>query len=220
MKQQKQQRDIVKNYDKLLIACSMMKKETAFAMFRTGTDIPIIWMDRGLHNNPEKMRKTLQEVIDENQQYKNILLAYGQCGNGTRDLMSENSKVIIPNFHDCIDILRETPSDQSHLKTGTFYLTSGWIDSSEYLFDQVKTYKDKYGEEKAQYVIDMMFGGYDKVAFIDTGAYDIGDYRTRVQEDIKFLNLNITIESGSLQYLEKLFLGQWDDDFIILEPIK
>ena len=50
------------------------------------SDIEIIWQDRGLHNDPEKLNRAVQNVIStaEHDGADLIMLAFGLCGNGRR----------------------------------------------------------------------------------------------------------------------------------------
>jgi hypothetical protein len=152
-----------------------------------------VFMGKGLHNLCDgKMRELLQAEIDKVDagQYEGILLGYGLCNNGTRDLHA-SIPLIIPKAHDCITILlgsKEKYRDFFNKNPGTYYLSPGWIErnTDRYEGEQsipqqlgLATYEEyvaKYGEEDAQYIMETLGGGlqqYSKLAYIDTG---IGDF--------------------------------------------
>ena len=48
-----------------LIACKVMTREISLLAARSPHYIDITWLWQGLHNEPERLRQTLQEVIDQ-----------------------------------------------------------------------------------------------------------------------------------------------------------
>ena len=54
----------------IIIACSMVDNEIRMAMELEKSDIPVVWMDKGLHDDPEKLRSALQEEILKYQDIK------------------------------------------------------------------------------------------------------------------------------------------------------
>ncbi|NTV90100.1 MAG: DUF1638 domain-containing protein, partial [Clostridiales bacterium] len=89
----------------VLIACSMLRSEIEKAMADSGLDVSVIWLEKGLHDKPEKLRAALQEQIDGQQDKAVILLGYCLCGNAALGLQSEKATLVIPKFDDCIRML-------------------------------------------------------------------------------------------------------------------
>ena len=47
-----------------IIACEMLRDELELAMETTGISYPTIWMEKGLHDDPQKLRNSLQAQLD------------------------------------------------------------------------------------------------------------------------------------------------------------
>ena len=132
-----------------LIACSMMEDEINSTLNQLNISIPIVWIDRGFHNTPEKLKQELQNQIDQLQNQDEILLAFGLCGNGTEGLCSQNTKLILPRFDDCINMLLCTGQRSSRALTqaDSLYLTRGWTLDKESILQQYDLIREQYDEE-------------------------------------------------------------------------
>ena len=53
----------------VLLSCEMLEDEMQLALQRTGVQMPIVWLDAGLHEYPAKLRASLREKIAELEQY-------------------------------------------------------------------------------------------------------------------------------------------------------
>ncbi len=65
----------------IIVACETLKDELQKAMYLTGCQYPIEWIDSEYHNFPDRLREKLQEKIDSIENIDNILLLFGCCGN-------------------------------------------------------------------------------------------------------------------------------------------
>lgn len=65
-----------------------------------------------------------------------------------------------------------------------------------------------------------MFGSYTNVDIVDAGIFDChkDDYVARVKRDAEFINVPLGFVEGSNHIMEKLVAGNWDDQFMIVEP--
>ena len=73
----------------ILIACSMLEDEIQHIMGEEHLTYPVVWMERGLHEFPEKLHTQLQEeIVLLERDYDTIILGYCRCGNVWRGLMS------------------------------------------------------------------------------------------------------------------------------------
>jgi hypothetical protein len=43
----------------VVLACAMLEDEVALAMRRAACALPVVWLERGLHERPEKLRAEL-----------------------------------------------------------------------------------------------------------------------------------------------------------------
>jgi len=224
-----------------LIICDIMLREACFCIARSKNIIDPVFMGKGLHNLCDgKMRELLQVEIDkvEAGKYDGILLGYGLCNNGTRDLHSP-IPLIIPKAHDCITLLlgsKEKYRSFFDKNPGTYYLSPGWIErnTDKYEGEQsipqqlgLATYEDyvaKYGEEDAQYIMETLGGGlnqYSKIAYIDTGIGDFSDYEREASDRAVQNGWSFEKLSGSCVLLQKLMDGDWStSEFVVVEPGK
>lgn len=94
----------------------------------------IIEQPRGMHEHPKELKERLSVLISEHQNVDEIVLTYGLCGYGTVGLISENTRLVLPRFDDCISQLlyRETEGRtcRSKIQAGHLYLT-GWMDQRQ-----------------------------------------------------------------------------------------
>lgn len=203
-----------------LIACSMLEDELNVQFQRLDFKYPVIWLDRGYHNSPEKLKDKLQEIIFTLQDQDEILLAFGLCGNGTAGLYSPNTRLIIPKFDDCLNMLlcSKSRTTRAFTESGTIYLTRGWTLDQESIIQQYEALQEKYDKETCEVVMDMMYAHYDSITLINTGCYDmntVGEYAGQVCD---LLDFSLKQTEGSLHILEQLLSGHWDENFIIVEP--
>ena len=75
-----------------------------------------------------------------------------------------------------------------------------------------------YGKYQGQEILDEMYGDYTDIDVIDTDSYDVSAVLQYAQDAAQMHNLNVNQIKGSTLILEKLLRGEWDSDFIVLEP--
>lgn len=196
----------------LVISCGMLADELKKVCRKISYEQEIIWLKRGMHKSPEQLHESLQQLIYEHQDVDNILLTYGLCGNSTLGLYSPNTGLILPACHDCIhQLVGET-------QTGHYYLTRGWTLDREEPYQQIKQILVKYGEDFGKEIIQKYYGGYHTIDVIDTDSYPVEQVMQHAQKIGKLLNQKVEKIPGSTAILEKLLLGNWDDDFIVKMP--
>ncbi|MGN1382926.1 MAG: DUF1638 domain-containing protein, partial [Eubacterium sp.] len=71
----------------ILIACSMMEDEIGRVLQEKNLQYPVVWMERGYHSYPDKLRAVLQEQIDlaEERLKAGPAESGGGAGNDSRD---------------------------------------------------------------------------------------------------------------------------------------
>ena len=154
--------------------------------------------------------------------------------NATKDAIP----IVIPRAHDCITLLmgsKEKYANYFSDNAGTYYHSSGWLERnqiSEEMEGSIsqklgygKSYDDyieEYGEENADYIVSMIGNwlvNYNKVAFINNGIGDIADNREISKEFAKSNKWEFEEVEGSINLIEKLINGEWDEsDFLIVPP--
>jgi hypothetical protein len=201
-----------------LIACATVIEEMLPVM---PPELIYQKMEFGLHTEPDKLRSALQEAIDKTDpQITTILLGYGLCSRATAGLKSDYCTLIIPRVDDCIGIFLGSDAEykeQHRNEPGTLYQTKGWIEADKSpngLPDMI----EKYGEKKARFLFKQMIKNYTRLAFINTGNYEIEHYRAKSQAMAAEMGLKYEEIQGSNSLVQKLLCGPWDNEFVTVPP--
>jgi hypothetical protein len=203
-----------------IIACAMIENELKKVYKKTGCSLPILWMERGYHNNPINLKQNLQQAIDELQDMDDILLVFGLCGNATNGIVSRKARLIIPKFDDCINMLlyNGIRKKRAYTEPRSIYITKGWTLDSESIVAQYDNNLDTYGKEVADDIMAMMYEHYEKITIIDTNSYKMEEVLKYAHKAANLLELSIDQTKGSTIIIEKLLSGQWDENFIVQSP--
>ena len=203
----------------LLIACEMLRDELLLAMERTQVRPEIIWMEKGLHNTPVQLRTVLQETIDAAAKTcGTILLGMAYCGGALEGISGREATLVIPRFDDCIRMLASTRPGENAVDCRCMYFTRQWMISDRYILREFEEYLRTYGERRGNKIIQAMIRNYRELRLLDSGAYDLPPYEAQLASDAAALGLEHGVQAGSVRVLEKLLLGQHDDEFLILPP--
>ncbi len=179
-------------------------------------------LDFGLHLRPGKLKEALQERIDAASPGADVLLlGYGLCSMAIIGLQARSAHLVIPRTDDCIAIFLGSCAaykEQSRKEPGTYYLTKGWIEAGDTPFEEHKKLAAKYGEEKAMRMTQLMLKNYTRLAFINTGQYEIGHYREYAQQTASSFDLRFEEIPGSPALVRKMVSGPWDGEFLVVAP--
>ena len=201
-----------------VIACATVIEEMLPMM---PSELAFQKLEFGLHTDPDKLRAALQEAIDQSDpQFTTILLGYGLCSRAVAGLKSNNRTLIIPKVDDCIGIFLGSDAEykeQHRTEPGTLYQTKGWIEADKSLKELPDMVK-RYGEKKARWLFKQMFKNYTRLAFINTGNYEIERYRAESRATAEDLGLKYVEIPGSSALVKKLLFGPWDSEFVIVLP--
>ncbi len=203
----------------LLIACEMLKDELLLAMERTQVRPEILWIEKGLHSTPERLRAVLQETIDAaSETYGTILMGMAYCGGALDGICSRAATLVIPRFDDCIRLLLSTQPGETAADCRSLYFTKQWMISDRYIVREFEDYLRTYGERRGKKIIQAMIRNYRELRLLDSGAYDVSQYEAALAADAAALGLKHGVQTGSIRVLEKLLLQQHDDEFLVLPP--
>ncbi|MBN1579963.1 MAG: DUF1638 domain-containing protein [Anaerolineae bacterium] len=177
--------------------------------------------DFGLHINPDKLCRTLQEAIDAvSGQYDTIILGYGMCSQAIIGIKANGCRLVVPRVDDCIAIFlgsRTAYSTQCRIEPGTYYLTKGWIEVGDTPFSEYESTVQRYGRERAERVYRAMMGNYKRLALINTGQYELEKYREYTRCTAEQFGLRYEEIQGSDTLVRKMLYGPWDDEFVVIE---
>lgn len=225
-----------------VIACDVLNREISFIGSRSSCYVDVSFLHAGLHNTPDKLREKLQEQIniagngfpynyfEYAPNYDYIVLGYGLCSNGITGIVSDNIPLVIPRGHDCITLLlgsKKKYNEYFNENPGTYWYSRGWIERSiqpgkERYEGIYKEYKEKFGEDNAEYLMDMeqgWFKEYSRAAYINWE--DLGNseyYKDYTKKCAEYLNWSYDELNGSQSLLEKALNGIFDEEEVLIVP--
>ena len=178
--------------------------------------------DFGLHVNPGKLRAVLQEAVDSaSGNYDTVILGYGMCSQAIIGLKANGCRLVAPRVDDCIAMFLGSTrayTAQCRAVPGTYYLTKGWIEVGDTPFSDHDRAVQRYGKEKAEHIYKIMMGNYKRLALINTGQYELEQYREYTRRTAEKFGLRFEEIEGSDELLRKTVLGPWDEDFVVIGP--
>ncbi len=205
----------------VVIACRTIEEELGAAMARTGTaDLPVRWLESGLHNTPNKLTDRLQEEIDAADADR-VLLGLAFCGNSLAGIRAKSCEVIVPRADDCISVLLGSVARRAELNRtlAAFYLTQGWLRGERNVLVEYRKTVEEYGEETAEELMEMIYGNYRTLCVLDCGIADASAVARETAPMAEALHLQQRTVPATLQWLEDLLTGPWDENrFLRLSP--
>ncbi|SDF01094.1 DUF1638 domain-containing protein [Sporomusa acidovorans] len=206
----------------VIVACQTLRDELALAVKETGVNFPVIYIESGLHNTPELLHKRIQEEINRLDNVEVILLLFGYCGNSLLGIKSANAKLVLPKVDDCIPLLLGSCAVRKEIskKMGTYFLTQGWLNFENNLIKEYERCVERYGQARTAKIMKIMLGHYKRFMLIDTGAYPVERILPKIQKFAEHLHMCHEVVPGSLRLFLKLLRGEWDEEFLVVEPGK
>ncbi len=195
----------------------------------------------GLHNQPLSLRQRLQAQIDATggQGYDAITLAYGLCGQATAGLVAREIPLVIPRAHDCITLFlgsRSRYQAQFEQNPGTYWYAHDYIQrrdntntslslgagvDNDRLQERYQEFVEKFGEDNAQYLMEVMGAWqshYNRAAYIDMGVGDGAAVESHAHDEAQRRGWAFERVAGDYTLIRRLLAGEWDDDFLVVEP--
>lgn len=224
------------------LACEVFSRPLYHFAANSPHAVDISLFKRGLHNTPNELNEYLKEQIEATfvNKYDAILLAYGLCGKATLELHALNIPIVIPKAHDCITLFlgsRERYNQEFNKIPGTYWFTQDSYERQEntgetlplgsYEIDLNKNlrndYIKKYGKDNAEFLLRTLESWqkhYQRAVVIDTGFGDISKVEEYAKKRAKEHSWQYEKFKGNLEILRKLVFGEWDDDFLVVDPGK
>jgi hypothetical protein len=222
------------------LACEALAREAYLCAARSPHVVDVEVYRLGLHRDPDDLRARLQARIDAAanaavDDADAVVMAYGLCGKSTAGLVARGVPLVLPRAHDCITIYlgaRERYEAQFREHPGTYWYTLDYCERSQgrvslsadadmEMEATYEEYAEKYGEDNAEYLMEVMGAWrehYDRAAFIDMGVGDASAVVAKTQEDARNKGWRYEQLAGDLILVKRLLEGDWDEDFLILQP--
>lgn len=204
----------------VILACKTLRNELQLALRETGTTSPAIYVDSSLHVGREALRRAIQAEVDLITDADALLMCLGYCGNSLMGVKSRCCKIVIPRVADCISLLLGSAAARKRkcAEMNTYFFTQGWLTHEKNIIKEYERCLAVYGRQRTVRIMKTLLGNYRRFTVIDTGAYPLETVAPQVREFAAKLGMIHETIPGSQRLLHKLLLGQWDEDFIILEP--
>lgn len=214
-----------------VVACHVLWRELCHYASLSSNVFTFHFLKQGLHNTPELLRAALQEAIDAAPEESDaVLVGYGLCCNGVEGIIARNRRLVFMRGHDCITFLlgsKERYAEYVEDRPGTYWYSAGWIETGftpgpESAERTLKMYIEKYGEDNAQYLMDMEQGWlrkYSNAAFVDQGFPNTPSYREYTERCADWLGWNCDVLEGNPRLMVNFLEGTWNDtEYLVVEP--
>lgn len=220
-----------------LIACEVLFREVSLCAAQSPHVVDLVFMTKGLHDNPRHMTEVLQAEIDNTDPELDeaVALGYGLCSRGTVGLTAREIPVVLPRCHDCITLFlgsREAYQDHFTQHPGSYYFTAGWIERGGTLMEPpdemqglgrtLAEYLEQYGEDNGRFLYDFerqWQKHYTTAAYIKMPQSDHPAVRARAEELAQEYDWQVEELVGSERLFRALCNGDWSpEDFLRVPP--
>lgn len=226
----------------IVVSCDVFRHEIELLVSEMEHPPATYFMEMGLHENPDKLRTTVQEFIREQEAERDgkftVLLAYGLCGQGLSEITTTKATLVLPKVHDCIPILLGVKQDEAgeYSQNGhTYWQSPGWVSyaHAEFLRNKEARYQEyceKYGEDNAEYLMQEQLGwlrSYKSVNLIQwpqiqemerRAGKAHGFFGAEARCFAREADLPYTECQGADTYLRALLHGDHDEERFLLIP--
>lgn len=204
----------------LILSCPTLKGELESALHQQGSQAKVTYLPATLHGEMQKIRPTLQGIIDGNKEFDRIVILLSGCGGSTAGIKATTAEVIIPKTHDCLDILlsrRDTCEVESRDPVG-IYMTGSWYEyHMKTLLNADKMIED-LGYEAAAKKLREIFGTFNKFYIIDTGVFDVEVVKRGLASLLKILDGTLTIVPGEYGILHRVAADEMTSEHFNITP--
>ena len=214
-----------------IIACNVMWREICYYAALSPNVFYLQFLDWGLHTEPDQLRTELQKAVDATKDgFDAILLGYGLCSKGVEGIVARKTKLVITRGHDCMTCFlgsKDRFREYFDAHPGTYWYTPGWIENhlapgQERYEKTYLQYLEKYGEDNAQYLMEMeqdWIHNYTTAAYVDLGVGNTAEYEEYTRQCAGWLKWRFDRLEGDARLIRRMVDGNWDSEaFLIVEP--
>jgi hypothetical protein len=220
-----------------LLACEVLFREISLCAARSPHVLDVVYLSKGLHDNPAEMTRVLQELIDQTDPSLDeaVVLGYGLCSRGTAGLIAREIPLIVARCHDCVTLLlgsRAAYDRHFREQPGSYYFTAGWIErggaetmrlpEGQGMGQSLADLVEKYGEDNGRFLWEFentWQKNYTTAAYINMPLFDAPAVRVQAEKVAAEYGWHVEELPGSERLFVAMCNGDWnEDDFLRVEP--
>ena len=204
--------------ERAVIGCGIIRSDIQELVDGLPYEAEVIWLDEELHNRPEKLREEIQKQIDRLSGCGEIVLTYLLCGNALLGIGSDTSRIRFIKGDDCIYAALCSLPEYRDLRSRSFFLSHGWLNTKRNSIEDYRQTAEKYGEKRARRIYDALYRNYRNVVYMRMdGKTPEGD-EEKVDQFASITGLEPLYLDGSLELYRKLLYLEEDERIAVLEP--
>jgi len=230
------------------IGCEILYREACYLAATGPRRVDVQFLQKGLHDlGRGDMLEEVQSAVDAVETdagYEAILMGYARCNDGLAGLTARGIPLVIPRAHDCITLFfgsRGAYQRYFDEHPGTYYMTTGWVERNNFQEGRytrpaygkqgvmgrlglTETYEQmvaKYGRENADFIRQSLGDwtrNYSRMLYLRMDACREEPFIQAAQNQAREHHWDFELRQGDWTLLKKLFLGRWDEDFVIAPP--
>ena len=216
-----------------LLACSVFEREIALLTRDARHIAETRWFEMGLHDNPDRLRTTLQaelHSIENRDDIEAVVLAYGLCGRGTAGLQPRRHKLVITRAHDCITLFlgsKEKYAEHQRRCPTCYYYTPGWnrggrVPGPEKLAVMKNELAKRFDADDVEFLVETereQWAQHDTATYLNLGTDDAETEAAYARRCADWLGWKFEQINGDATLLHDLLWGNWDNArFQIIQP--
>jgi Protein of unknown function (DUF1638) len=216
-----------------LIACRVFEDEIALHGGAAPHVLETRYLEVGLHDHPDNLRKAVQAEIDSfdgRDDIDAVVLAYALCGRGTAGLRAGRHRLVIPRGHDCMTVFmgaKEKFACQQAAAPDSYYYTPGWMKANrcpgpERLESLHAEFSEKFEPDDVEFLIESEkanWAQHGRAVYLDLGTPGADEKAAEAEAAAKGLGWKYERLPGDPTLLKDLLSGCWDAErFQIIKP--
>jgi hypothetical protein len=216
-----------------LIACRVFEEEIALHGGKAPHILETRFLEVGLHDHPDNLRKALQEEIDRfdgRNDIEAVVLAYALCGRGTAGLRAGRHRLVIPRGHDCITVFmgsKEKFACQQAACPDSYYYTPGWMKDNRTpgparLESLRAEFSEKFEPDDVEFLLESEkanWAQHGRAVYLDLETPGSEEKAAEAENAAAGLGWKFERIPGDPTLLKVLLSGRWDPErFQIIEP--
>ncbi len=216
-----------------LIACRVFEDEITLHGGGSPLIVETRYLEVGLHDHPDNLRKAVQaeiDAFDARDDIVAVVLAYALCGRGTAGLRAGRHRLVIPRGHDCMTVFMGTKEKfacQQAAAPDSYYYTPGWMKANRCpgpgrLESLRAEFSEKFEPDDVDFLIESEkanWAQHGRAVYLDLGTPNADEKAAEAEVAAKALGWKFERIPGDPTLLKDLLSGRWDSErFQIVEP--